>query len=318
MLARSRIRNAGPGRRVGGAFVVVLVTLCGCNTSSPNYRDQRTFDDPSIAVNSLLTAAERGDIASIEDIFGSGARDLLSSGDPVADRNQRQVFVVAMNEGWTLERLDSKSRELVVGHEQWPFPVPIVKDSHGWWFDTVAGKDEVLARRIGRNELAAIGVLRTYVIAQREYAGEGRDGRPAGAYAQKVRSEPGRQDGLYWPASSDEESPSPLGKFVAEAAAEGYGTEPHKGPSPYRGYYFRILTRQGPDAPGGAKDYLVSGEMTGGFAMVAYPAEYGDSGIMTFLIGPDGVVLESDFGVVALGAGGINEYNPGPLWRVVE
>ena len=317
MFARSRFRCGDPW--FASAIAVCLTCLWGCATSSPHYREQKAFGDPTSAVNALLSAAANDNTAELEAIFGSEARDVLSSGDPVADRNQRDVFVVAMNDGWTLERNDAGTTELIIGHEQWPFPIPLVKDRHGWWFDTMAGKDEILARRIGRNELAAIGVLRTYVIAQREYASDGRDGRPAGIYARKVRSDPGRQDGLYWATSNPDEKPSPLGKFAAEAAQEGYGTEPSKGPTPYHGYYFRILTRQGRDAPGGTRSYLVAGEMTDGFAMVAYPAEYGNSGIMSFLVGQDGTVFETDLGEDTLRvAAGITEYNPDGTWYPVE
>ncbi len=305
-------------RAAACALAACLTGLWGCATSSPDYRDQRAFQSPEKAAAALAAAAKAGDTASLEAIFGPDARRVLSSGDPVADRRQRQVFAVALDEGWTLEKAEGGTRELIIGHEQWPFPIPLVKDSHGWWFDTAAGEQEVLARRIGRNELAAMGALRAYVFAQREYAADGHDGHPSGIYAQKIRSEPGRQDGLYWEAGPNQKT-SPLGEFAAGAAAEGYGAQPVKGPSPYHGYFFRILTRQGKDATGGAKNYIANGYMTQGFAMIAHPAQYGNSGIMTFLVGPDGVVYESDLGEgTAQIAGAINEYSPDKRWSRVD
>jgi hypothetical protein len=209
--------------------------------------------------------------------------------------------------------------ELVIGHEDWPFPIPVVHDRNGWWFDTVAGAEEVLARRIGRNELATIGALRTYVIAQREYAQTGHDGLDAGVYARQIRSDPGMHNGLYWPTESPDDPPSPLGAFAAAAEAEGYGADPDAGPQPYRGYHFRILTEQGTAAPGGKQDYIVDGRMTGGFAMIAYPAAYGSSGIMTFIVGPESIVYESDLGEqTASLAAAITTYDPGDDWSPVE
>jgi hypothetical protein len=298
------------------ASLVVGVLLGGCSTPSPNYQNQRAFSSPNLAVNALALAAKDGDVATLEEIFGPEGREVLSSGDAVADRMNREVFAVALDEGWSLEPLNDNTKELIVGHERWPFPIPIANDSHGWWFDTQAGKQEVLARRIGRNELAAIGVCRTYVVAQREYAAEGRDGKPSGIFAQKVRSDVGKHNGLYWAPTSDQDKPSPLGRFAAQASAEGYSPEHKSESTPYYGYFYRILTRQGPNAPGGAKDYLANSEMTGGFALIAYPATYGNSGIMTFLVGPDGVVYEQDLGQQTLEvANKLKEYNPDPAWR---
>jgi hypothetical protein len=297
-----------------------MACLWGCATESPNYQTQKAFSNPESAVRALLAAAEQDDTTELESIFGPEGHDVLSSGDPVADRHHREVFVVAMHQTWSVEVTDDPSiRELIVGHESWPFPIPLVKDRHGWWFDTAAGMEEILARRIGRNELAAIGVLRTYVLAQREYATQGHDGRPPGTYAQKIRSDPDKQNGLYWPTSDPGERPSPFGRFAAAAAAEGYGTDPYRGPKPYHGYYYCILTRQGPHASGGPRNYIVDGAMTSGFAMIAYPADYGNSGIMSFLVGPNGIVFESDLGEHTLAlAAAIEEYNPDDTWWPVE
>jgi hypothetical protein len=304
---------------VAGVLVACVLGVGGCATESPAYRNQRTFENPTSAVQSLVAAARYDDTSELEEIFGPDGREILSSGDPVMDRRHREVFVVAMDQGWSLEKMSGGARELVVGHEQWPFPIPLVKDSRGWWFDTAAGEWEILARRIGRNELAVIGSLRTYVLAQRDFAGQGHDGKPAGTYARRFRSDPGRHDGLYWSADAPGDEPSPLSRLAAEAAAEGYTDEPSEGPRPFYGYFFRILTRQGRDAPGGARSYLVNGDMTGGFAAVAYPAEYENSGIMTFLVGQDGVVFESDLGDDTLAiASEITEYNPDGNWHRVE
>ena len=310
-------------RRAIGSVVWVLVAcvlgVAGCATESPAYRGQETFESPASAVGTLIAAARSGNRAELDAIFGPDGDDVLSSGDAVQDDHQLEVFVVALDEGWSLEDMEDGSRELIIGHEQWPFPIPLVKDSRGWWFDTAAGEVEILARRIGRNELAVLGSLRTYVYAQREYASRGHDGKPAGLYAQKIRSDPGMHDGLYWNANTPGEGASPLSVLAAGAAAEGYADEPTKGPRPFHGYYFRILTRQGGAAPGGALDYVVDGEMTEGFAVLAYPADYENSGIMTFIVGPDGIINESDLGEeTATIAGAIDEYNPDERWRWVD
>jgi len=200
-----------------------------------------------------------------------------------------------------LEDQPGDRKALIIGHEGWPFPVPIVKRASGWQFDTAAGKEEVLARRIGRNELAVIQVCRTYVAAQRIYVQHPHDGKPAGLYAQRFSSSPGKQDGLYWPdnASKDGER-SPFGPLVAESASYLKG---HKEGDPYRGYHFKILTRQGKSAPGGAYSYIINGRMIAGFAMVAYPAQYGDSGIMSFIINQNGRIYEKDLGKASVAAG---------------
>lgn len=301
---------------LGGATAMFL---SGCIAERASYSDQRTFLTADDAVRALDEAAASGDMDRFQSIFGPASREVLSSGDPVADRHDREVFAIAMDQGWTLERVDSTTREFVVGHEEWAFPIPLVKDSRGWWFDTEAGKQEVLARRIGRNELAAIGVLRTYVFAQREYASRGHDGRPSGVFARQTRSDSGRRNGLYWEVRSLDETPSPLGELAAEAAKAGYTGDAQEGGRPFHGYFYGILESQGPAAPGGAMNYVVNGEMTRGFAMVAYPAEHIDSGVMTLIVGPDGVGYESDLGpdMPAL-AGSITTYNPDNSWSEVE
>lgn len=300
------------------ALVACLSLMMGGCSSSAARPNQKTFADPQTAVQSLLSAAKKGDTAELLTIFGPEGGEILSSGDPIADKNNREAFVVALEQKWTLQDYNN-SKELVIGYEEWPFPVPLVQESYGWRFDTAAGKQEVLARRIGRNELAAIGVCQTYLIAQKEYASEGRDGKPAGIYAQKVRSDPGKHDGLYWATTTPGEKRSPLGDLAAQAESQGYATPTTAGPRPFNGYYFRILTEQGKDARGGAKSYLVNGEMKDGFALIAYPAEYGNSGIMTFIVNQDGIIHEADLGDhTAKIAGDIKSYNPDSNWHPVK
>jgi hypothetical protein len=327
---------ANPDRGSRPAIVATLFLVCtfvdGCTDDAPPPGGNgptatgTVFPTPERAVEALVTAAKDSDTPAMLAIFGPDGRDILSSGDAVQDRRARQVFLVAMDQRWKLEETDPNHRELVIGNEQWPFPVPLVREGGGggWRFDTDAGKREVRARRIGRNELAAIGVCETYVIAQKQYAAQGHDGEPGGRYAQKVRSTPGKHDGLFWPAKPGEK-PSPLGDLAAQAASEGYTPTPTapaaaaQGPRPFRGYFFRILTQQGASAPGGARSYIVNGQMAAGFALVAYPAEYGNSGIMTFIVNHDGVVHEADLGPdTAKLAGAIAAYDPDARFRPVE
>ena len=312
------VSNTVSRLRKVGALLVLVVAACaaGCASNSADYRGQMVFDTPEAAGARLAAAVTSGQRADIEAIFGTEAEQTLSSGDPVADRRSREVVAAAMNQRWTLQPKDAKTRELVIGNESWPFPIPLVKDGRGWWFDTAAGMEEIRVRRIGRNELATIGALRHYATAQREYAQSGRDGKPAGIFAQQLRSDPGKHNGLYWPVIDTKEPRSPLSEFVAAATAEGYGTDYKEGAAPYHGYFYRVLKSQGPAAPGGAKEYVVNGEMTGGFAMLAYPAEYGGSGVMSFLVGPDGTVHESDLGDdTATVAKQITSYDPGEGWQ---
>jgi hypothetical protein len=299
-------------------LLTCVLMQCAYAADEPTYQNQRAFDKPETAVTTLADAVKTRDTKTLDEIFGPEGRAVLTSGDPVADKNARQVFTVAFTEQWKLQDIDADKKELIIGDEQWPFPIPLQKDSHGWWFDTAAGKEEVRARRIGRNELATIGVCRRYVNAQREYASEGHDGKPAGLFAQKVHSDEGKHNGLYWVrARGDDDKTSPLGELAARAVKEGYSAAGKDTSAPFYGYFYRILTRQGASAEGGAKDYVVNGDMTGGFALIAYPAEYGNSGIMSFIVGPDGVVYESDLGDdTSTTAAGINEYNPGDGWSV--
>jgi hypothetical protein len=265
----------------------------------------------------VIKAARTDDRAELLAIFGAGAEDLLSSGDKIADKRARQVILVALKEKWSLSSQGPDTKTVLIGNEDWPYPIPLVKDKTGWRFDTAAGRQEILYRRIGGNELSTIKALHVYVTAQKEYAEKSHDGKAAGLYAQRLASQPGKQDGLFWKTAPGEEL-SPLGEFAAEASSEGYSRS-DSGPTPFHGYLFRPLKAQGPAAPGGAKSYITNGEMKGGFALVAYPAEYRKSGVMTFIVNQEGIVHEKDLGEKTLQlAAGMTEYNPDSSWRKVR
>lgn len=274
---------------------------------------QAVFLKPDDAATALLQALKTNDLQRIQAIFGRGALERAASGDPVSDRHDRAVIALAMEQSWRWDPAGVNRLELIIGDEQWPFPAPLVRTGTGWRFDAEAGAEEVLARRIGRNELRVIGLCRAYVDMQQAYASQPRDGKPAGRFAMQLRSAPGRQDGLYWPVNPGER-PSPLGDVAAGAAAEGYDPT-RTSPSPFWGYYFRILTAQGEAAPGGKRSYVVNGEMTDGFALVAFPAKYGSSGVMTFIVNHDGAVYQKDLGPHTLNqAARLTEYNPDGSW----
>jgi hypothetical protein len=278
----------------------------------------RMFKTPEEAVRALIDAAAPGKSDDLLAIFGTEAGDLVASSDAATARRNREVFTVAATEGWRLVEHGADTRVLIVGDEGWPFPVPLAKNAGGWMFDTAAGKEEVLVRRIGRNELAAIGTTRTYVAAQRHYAADGHDGRRPGLFATTFTSDPGRHNGLYWPSARNEPR-SPLGELVAEAAQAGRPLGTTRGePSPFHGYCFKILTAQGAAARGGARSYVLKGEMSGGFALVAWPAQYDATGVMTFIVNQDGVVHEKDLGPdTATIAAAMTRYQPDASWRPV-
>lgn len=303
------------------SWCAAAVTVAALASPSIELRAQaqRTFATPEEAARELAAAAKRGNLDEVLAFFGPEGTDLISSSDAATARMNRDVFVAAFAEGWHLADGEDGIKTLVVGNEGWPFPVPIVKDKTGWRFDTAAGKEEVLARRIGRNELSVIAICRTYVAAQRTYAGTGHDGKPAGVYAAAFRSDPGKQNGLYWPAAKGAKR-SPLGDLVAEAATEGRNLEENRqAPAPFHGYLFRILTAQGSKAPGGAKSYLANGNLSGGFALVAWPAQYDASGIMTFVINQSGVVWQKDLGAdTAKTVAAMKAYDPDTSWQEVR
>jgi hypothetical protein len=278
---------------------------------------QRKFASPDEAVKALQAATEARDKTALMEIFGPEVHDLLT-GDQVQDANNARQFATIMAQGCAQVKDGEDKITLEVGTNNWPLPIPLVKTDGQWHFDTAAGKEEIINRHIGKDELHAIGVCRAYVEAQKKYASAnpGTDGRPD--YARKFKSAPGKKDGLYWP-SADNEPPSPFGPLVAEAHAEGYVNHQGSGPHPFHGYYFKILTRQGPAAPGGKMDYLSHGNLTGGFALVAYPEHWDQSGIMTFIVAQDGKVFQQNLGEkTARLAGAMKEYNPDSAWTPVQ
>ena len=288
-------------------------------TSRASAQRAKVFSSPEDAVKALIGAAKAGQVADLVTILGAEGKELIESSDSATARQNRRVFIVATGEQWHLEDAAPNRKTLVIGNEDWPFPVPLVKEESGWHFDTAAGREEVIARRIGRNELAAIGTVQAYVIAQRQYGAQAHDGNPPGVYATRFASDPGKQNGLYWPAK-DGQQRSPLGDLVAQAAAEGRAVGGERSqPSPFHGYYFRILLSQGSAAKGGKKQYVAKGLMSGGFALVAWPAQYDVTGVMTFVVNQDGVVHEKDLGPdTDAAARKMTAYNPDKSWRQVQ
>jgi hypothetical protein len=289
-------------------FAFFCVALVG---SGAQALAQQTFSTPDDAVSALVDAAKASDPNKAAAILGPGGADIAKSGDEVSDRYYREKFVAGYEAKHELELEGNGTQTLIIGENDWAFPVPLVNKDGQWQFDAQAGLDEILRRRIGKNELFAIQVSLAYVQAQNEYAALDpmKDGGP---YAQHIVSRKGRKDGLYWPTTAGEE-PSPLGDLVAKATTEGY--KAGEKPIPYHGYYYRILTKQGASADGGAYDYLVKGKMIGGFALVAYPAKYGNSGIMTFMVNHDGTVFEKDLGPNTESvARKINSFAPDNKW----
>jgi hypothetical protein len=277
----------------------------------------RQFTSPDDAVKALAAAAKAGDRAAVDAIFGPGIKELLS-GDPKQDAIEFAAFARSVGQFVHLSQKADDRYVLNIGDQNWPMPIPLVRKDGAWFFDAVAGKDEVLSRRIGMDEITAIGVCRTYVVAQREYESEDRDGSGVLKYAQRIRSTRGAKDGLYWHASQDEEQ-SPLGPLVAESHQEGYSAKTADGePQPFHGYLFKILTAQGAAAPGGAYSYVINGNMVAGFALVAYPAHWGESGVMTFIVNQSGKVYECNLGAQgAEVAIAMTEFNPDSDWTAV-
>ena len=294
---------------------LLLLTVALFFFSAPAFAQER-FASPDAAVDALAAAARSGDANAILKVLGPDGKPIVSSGDPVADSNIRQDFVSAYDAKHAIEMEGDGTQTLVIGDNDWSFPIPLVNKGGQWQFDTSAGLDEILRRRVGRNELSVIQVCLAYVQAQNEYSSLDPAGLGRGVYAQRIVSRPGKKDGLYWP-SAEGEVPSPLGDLAAQAAAEGY--KPGSTPIPYHGYYYRILTRQGATAPGGAYEYLARGKMIGGFALIAYPAEYGNSGIMTFMVNQDGTVFQKDLGAnTAKLVREINSFSPDGTWTKVD
>jgi hypothetical protein len=298
------------------AWGILPATLHAAEPKSGDAEQSFTSSDEAIAA--LKTAVAANDRAALARLFGPEFHELLT-GDAVQDANNTKRFAAAMAQSCEPVKDGENKITLEVGPNNWPMPIPLVKADGQWHFDTAAGKEEIINRHIGKDELHAIGVCRAYVTAQQQYASANPDAAAGTTYAQHLKSAPGKKDGLYWPAA-DNEPASPFGPLVAGAQAEGYvlhakGTGPH----PFHGYYFRILTRQGDAAPGGKMDYLSHGNLTGGFALVAYPEHWDKSGIMTFIVNQDGKVYQRNFGEKTSHlTGATKEYNPDSEWTLVQ
>ncbi|HXP96878.1 MAG TPA: DUF2950 domain-containing protein [Telmatospirillum sp.] len=295
-------------------IVVAGIWLGGSMTAIAAAPRQLSFSSPEQATDALVAAAQADKTTELVKILGPMGRRLIYSGDPVADKEGREKFVSDYAQKHEIEKPSDTKALLIVGDDAWPFPIPLVTEGDRWRFDTAAGVDEILNRRIGRNELNAIQVCAAIADAEHDYASKDRTGTGYLEYAQKLMSDVGKRNGLYWPVSAGDESP--IGPLVAKARAEGYGP---KGTlekrAPYHGYFYKILSQQGPDASGGAYSYVVNGHMIGGFALLAFPAKYGDSGVMTFMINQDSVVFEANLGrdTTAI-AQKMTTFNPGAGW----
>ena len=297
--------------RASAAAVAVMMTLA---LSISVTHAQQAYSSPEDAAAALAAAIKTGTTRAILTVLGSRARDIVESGDDVADAETRQRFLAAYDTQHSIKAEGNKKAALILGGNNFAFPIPLVNTKSGWEFDAAAGRLEILYRRIGRNELDAIQTSLAFVDAQNEYAEKDRTGEGVGVYAQRIVSSPGKKDGLFW---RDDRDPSPLGELAAQASAEGY--EVGGQTAPYHGYYFRILKGQGPDAPGGALYYVVKGKMIGGFGLIAYPAEYGNSGVMTFMVNHAGTVYQKDLGTRTESiAKRIYLFDPDQTWKKVD
>lgn len=289
-----------------------VIALTSLFVLVPQAQAQQSFTSPDDAASALAAAVKSGMKQDILKVLGADGEDIVSSGDDLADANARNKFVSAYDARHSV-KVDDKKATLILGADDFPFPVRLIHTKSGWEFDTAEGRREILYRRIGRNELDAIQTCLAFVDAEDDYADKDR-GDGVGTYAQRIVSSPGKKDGLYWPSDNND---SPLGQLAADASAEGYkaGSEPQ----PYHGYYYRILTQQGASAPGGAMSYIVNGKMIGGFALVAYPADYGNSGVMTFIVNHAGTVYQKDLGGdTEARAKSVTSFDPDKTWTKVE
>jgi hypothetical protein len=314
------IKNTLPLPRLHFALVVVTLAIAAGCAKTPEPQQAAAapgFDTPEAAVTAFVAALEKNDLAQVKALLGPGSEELLDSGDAVQDSGDRADFLAAYAAKNSLTDDGADRKLLVIGEQEWPMPVPIVKRDGKWVFDGEAGIDELIYRRVGANELGAIDVCRGFVSAQLEYASEGRDGDPPGIYALKLISDEGLHNGLYWPTAEGEPG-SPAGPFVAAAAAEGYRRAEGEARNPYHGYYYRMLYAQGPNANGGARDYFKNGLLTEGSALVAWPADYGSSGVMTFIVNQDGVVFQKDLGEdTAVAVESIQVFDPDSSWTAI-
>jgi hypothetical protein len=295
------------------AAVAILLTVCFPIRSMAQQPGQKTFSSPEDASSALVTAAQNNDEKAMLDILGPDGKQIVSSGDETEDAESRANFVRRYEQMHRLMKEPDGTTVLYIGAENWPTPIPLVNQGNSWYFDTEAGKKEILYRRVGRNELSAISVCQELVAAQKEFYSAQHN-----EYAKEIFSDEGQHNGLYWKAAEGEPQ-SPVGPLVASAFAEGYAKSQDGSPTPYRGYYYRMLTRQGKKGPGGAKSYLVNGKLVEGFAFLAYPAEYRSSGVMTFIVNQDGIVYQKDLGKkTEVLAKALKEYNPNSSWQKAE
>jgi hypothetical protein len=304
---RRSVPRSGSLALAAAAALLATVSVAGA---------QQTYKTPEEAAAALVSAARADDQKAELVVLGPDGEDIISSGDEVADNAIRERFLQSYDAKHQITKDGEEKAILVIGDDDFPFPIPLVRKGGKWTFDTEEGRREILYRRIGRNELNTIQVCLAYVDAQDEYADKDRTGTGPGVYARRFISNPGKKDGLYWPSAQGEED-SPLGELFAKASKQGY--KAGEGRSPYNGYYYKILTRQGPHAPGGALDYVVNGKMIGGFALVAYPAEYRNSGVMTFMVNHAGVVFQKDLGPDTDElAEKITAFDPDSTWKEAE
>ncbi|HXW55827.1 MAG TPA: DUF2950 domain-containing protein [Candidatus Cybelea sp.] len=310
-------RKGIKGKLERGVIACAFLLLCALLTPAQQ-GNEKTFSSPGQAALALYSAAKANDTQALTAILGSNASKILHTGDDVADREMRDNFISRYTQMHRVVVEPDRRATLYIGAENWPLPIPIVSNQSGsWYFDTEAGEKEVLERRIGRNENDAIETLHALVDAQVDYASRAADGGTTRHYAMKFLSDEGQHDGLYW-KTADNKPPSPIGPLLVSAAAEGYKL--HAGhPTPFHGYFYRILTKQGAKAQGGALNYVVDGKLTRGFAFVAYPAEYRNSGVMTFIVNQNGVVYQKNLGLKTPEiASAMQAYNPGRTWRRID
>jgi hypothetical protein len=305
--------------RLSPGALAIFIALAVATAMAGEQEGQKGFASPQEAVATLVAAVKADNDAELQAVLGPGSEDLISSGDKVADQRGRARFLKAYEEKNSLEQKDEGRAVLIVGSNDYTFPIPIVRQGAAWLFDTQAGREEILNRRIGRNELHTIDVMHAYTDAQREYACMARDEGGNQEFAQKFASSEGKKDGLYWKAGEGE-AESPFGPLIARATEEGYSGALGEGPpEPFYGYYFKILKAQGEHAKGGAFDYVADGKMVLGFALVGYPAKYGASGIMTFIVNQEGVIYEKDLGEdTAKAAAAMTTFDPDDTWKIYE
>ena len=304
-------------KRLRHLLISTVVALgMGAGAATAQETSGSVFQSATEGVDQFVAAGRAKDMAALDKILGPDGRDILHSGDDQADRNTLDRFIAAYDAHHKLVQVSPTRSNLVVGKDEWPMPIPLVKGPNGWSFDTAEGRTELLARRIGRNELSTIEACKAFVDAQREYAATDR-GDGLLDYAQRFVSTPGKQDGLYWPAKPGEPA-SPLGPLFVKAQAAGYAAGGKGKPQPFNGYYFRILTGQGPAAKGGAYSYMAHGKLMGGYALIARPATYGVSGVMTFIVNQDGDVFQKDLGPnTSAATAQIKTFDPGTGWKKV-